>query len=67
MAASEQSGTVPEGARSHAVNLTGTFFGDLPVLARAGFILDSKPSVTLKIAVRSKNPQVTAMLTNAIR
>jgi hypothetical protein len=67
MQTSENSGVVPDGARSHAVNLTGVFFGDVPVLARAGFMLDAKHGVTLKIAVRSANPQVNNMLTNAIR
>jgi hypothetical protein len=67
MQSSESSGTVPEGARSHAVNLSGVFFGDLTVLARAGFMLDAKHGVTLKIAVRSPNPAVNNMLTNAIR
>jgi len=63
----ENSGIVPEGARSHAVNLTGIFYGDVPVLARAGFMTDTKHGVTLKIAVRSQKPQINAMLTNAIR
>jgi len=67
MQPSENSGTVPEGARSHAVNLTGVFFGDLPVLARTGFLLDAKHSVTFKIAVRSNNPAINTMLANAIR
>lgn len=67
MQASEQSGVVPEGARSRAVNLTGVFFGGIQVYARAGFMMDAKHGVTLKIAVRSANPQVNQMLTNAIR
>ena len=45
----------------------GTFYGGIPVLCRALFGLDAKHGVTLKIAVRSKVPQVTQMLTNAIR
>jgi len=67
MQASEQSGVVPEGARSHAVYLTGVFFGDLPVLARAGVMLSEKHGIALKIGVRSKNPAVTSLLVNAIR
>ena len=41
----ESSGTVPEGVRSHTVNLAGEYVGGVQVLARAGFLLDSKPSV----------------------
>ena len=67
MQACENSGVVAEGARSHAVNLTGQWFGGVAVLARAGFMLDAKHGVTLKIAVRSNNPRVNQMLTNAIR
>lgn len=63
----ENSNQVTDGARSHAVNLTGSFFGGVNVLARAGFMLDQKHGVTLKIAVRSSNPQLNAILTNAIR
>ena len=48
-------------------NLTGTFFGGVPVLVRALFGLDAKHGVTLKVAIRSSNAQVTAKLTNAIR
>jgi hypothetical protein len=60
-------GQVPEGARTHAANLTGVFFGDVNVLCRAGFVLDAKHGVTLKIAVRSTQPQVNDMLTKVIR
>ena len=67
MQACESSGVVADGARSHAVNLTGQWFGGVAVLARAGFMLDAKHGVTLKIAVRSPNPRVNTMLTNAIR
>jgi len=67
MTACEKSGKVAEGSRSHTVNLAGTYFGDIPVLARAAFILDSKPAVTLKIAVRSKDPDISKLLVNAIR
>ena len=67
MQACESSGVVAEGARTHAVNLTGQWFGGVNVLARAGFGLDARHGVTLKIAVRSPNPRVNQMLTNAIR
>ena len=55
MQACENSGVVADGARSHAVNLTGQWYGGVGVLARAGFMLDAKHGVTLKIAVRSPN------------
>ena len=67
MQACESSGVVVEGARTHAVNLTGQWFGGVNVLARAGFGLDARHGVTLKIAVRSPNARVNQMLTNAIR
>ena len=67
MQACESSGVVAEGARTHAVNLTGQWFGGVNVLARAGFGLDARHGVTLKIAVRSPNQRVNQMLTNAIR
>jgi coatomer protein complex subunit gamma len=64
----EGSGTVSDSAaRTHAANMTGTFFGDIAVLARAGFLMDPSHGVTLKIAVRSADPQLNALLTNAIR
>lgn len=67
MTTCEGSGTVADGARTHAANLTGTFFGDINVLCRAGFVLDAKHGVTLKIAVRSPQPAVNDMLTKVIR
>jgi coatomer protein complex subunit gamma len=63
----ENSGKVPADSKSHTVNLSGVFYGNVPVLARAGFLLDAKPSVTLKIAVRSPDNSVSKLLTNAIR
>eukprot|EP00808_Paulinella_micropora_P019525 g48229.t1 len=63
----EGSGTVPEGVRSHTVNLAGKFVGDVTVLARAGFLLDAKPSVVLKIAIRSEDEAITALLVSAIK
>jgi len=62
----ENSNIVPEDARSHGVNLIGTYFGDHRALCRAGFMLDPKHGVTLKIAVRSKNAAVRQMLVNCI-
>jgi len=67
MSAVENSSDVPEGGRSHAVNLVGNFFGGIQVLCRSGFMLDSKHGVTLKIAVRSPDDGVNQMFANAIR
>lgn len=67
MAPCENGGVVAKDARSHGMNLAGEFFGGIPVLCRAGFMMDPKHGVTLKIAVRSSNAQINAMLANAIR
>jgi coatomer protein complex subunit gamma len=49
----EQSTRVPDGVQSHAVNLSGTFLGNVPVFARAGFMIDAKSqSVALKVRIR---------------
>jgi coatomer subunit gamma len=65
----ENSQSVPDNAKSHAVNLTGMFFGGIPVLARTGFQVDPKHggTVTMKIAVRSMNASINNTLANAIR
>jgi len=70
MGACEGSNVVADGARSHAVNLAGSFL-DLPkpmtVLARAGVMMVEGKGVTLKIAVRSENATLNATLCEAIR
>lgn len=63
----EASGMVPDDARSHAVNLAGNFLDGTSILARAGFMLGKTQSVTLKIAVRSTNPEANELLCGAIR
>lgn len=67
MRACEGSGTVADGARSHAANLYGTFFPRQPVLCRAGFMLDAKSGVTLKVAVRCENAAICDILAACIR
>jgi len=67
LSACEDSASVPDDKRSHAVNLHGTFIGDIPVLCRAGFMLDQKHGVSLKIAVRSTDANVAALLSQCIR
>lgn len=34
----------------HAVNLAGVFLGDVPVLARVGFVKDQKNNVMIKVS-----------------
>jgi hypothetical protein len=67
MTAVDNSHVVPEEKNSHAVNLAGTFFGGVPVLLRAGFMLDAKSGVTLKVAVRCKDQAIRVMLLSLIR
>lgn len=47
----EASHRVPDGATTHAVNLVGVFLPECPVYARAGFMLDAKHGVALKVRV----------------
>jgi hypothetical protein len=56
-----------EDKNSHAVNLAGTFFGGVQVLVRAGFMIDPKSGVTLKVAVRCNDQNVRALLLTVIR
>ena len=64
----ENSNIVTEGAKTHAVNLTGEFYPNIPVLARAGFgFMPEGKGVMVKIAVRSTNSQINNVLANAIR
>lgn len=64
LTASEDSAHVPDDKRSHACNLYGVFLGGTQVLCRAGFMLDQKHGVTLKIAVRCENPEIAALLSS---
>lgn len=68
MQACESTATVPEGARSHAVNMTGLFDSELTVLSRTAFVVGpNNQGVKLKIAVRSTSAAVNSMLANAVR
>lgn len=71
MTACENSGVVPEDARSHACNLVGSFVSPegnmMGVLARAGFMIGKSGAVSLKIAVRSENGEVNELLCGCIR
>lgn len=67
MGACENSGIVPDSARSHAVVLHGVFHGNLPVYSRAAFMLADGKGVTLKIAVRCSDVSVSQLIVSAIR
>jgi len=58
MQACEGSDAVPPNARSHAAMLGGTFVGDLPVLVRLNFGIDSSRNVAMKMAVRSESVEL---------
>ena len=66
MRACENDSIVPDGAQSHAINMIGTFIDDIKVLVRAGFILDNKGRINLKIAIRSSNDQLNTSLVESI-
>ena len=63
----ENSNLVADGATSHAVTLSGVFIGNIPVLARAGFMVDAKNGVALKIAARSESLEIADLITNSIQ
>mmetsp|Transcript_2420 Transcript_2420/g.3318 ORF Transcript_2420/g.3318 Transcript_2420/m.3318 type:complete len:903 (-) Transcript_2420:132-2840(-) len=61
---------VPENARSHGVFMAGEFLSGgkrLPVLCKAGFMLDQRHGVTLKIAIRCPDVNVSQLLTTSVR
>jgi len=60
--------TVPEGATTHTLNMTGIFDVDTVVLSRTAFIIGpGGQGVKLKIAVRSSDSKVNILFANAIR
>jgi coatomer protein complex subunit gamma len=64
----ENTHIVPEGASTHGIQLTGTFFGNHSVFCRAGFRLNANGhGVTLAIAVRCSNSDVATLIANAVR
>jgi len=63
----DNSHIVAEDTPSHPLNMAGTYYGDIQVLCRAGFLLDSQKGVTLKIAVRSTDANIRNILVNCIR
>mmetsp|Transcript_10886 Transcript_10886/g.16232 ORF Transcript_10886/g.16232 Transcript_10886/m.16232 type:complete len:880 (+) Transcript_10886:60-2699(+) len=70
MGACESMNEVPENARSTGVFMVGKFLCGgkvLPVLCKAGFMVDQKHGVTLKIAIRCPNPGISRLLTNSVR
>jgi len=70
MGACESMNEVPENARSHGVFLAGKFLSGgkaLPVLCKAGFMLDQQHGVTLKVAIRCPDTKVSNLLSNSVR
>lgn len=58
MQACEGTDAVPPNARSHTLLLSGTVVGDVQVLVRLAFGIDSQRNVAMKLAVRSESPEV---------
>uniref|UniRef100_A0A6V3PUR7 Coatomer subunit gamma n=1 Tax=Lotharella globosa TaxID=91324 RepID=A0A6V3PUR7_9EUKA len=70
MGACESMNEVAENARSHGVFMVGKFLSSgkvLPVLCKAGFMLDQRHGVTLKIAIRCPDANISKLLTNSVR
>lgn len=70
MGACESMNEVPESARSHGVFMAGKYLSGgkaLPVLAKAGFMLDQKHGVTLKVAIRCPDNNISSLLTSSVR
>lgn len=65
MKACDETAKAADSARTHSICMHGTFFGGVPVLCRALFMIAN--GVTLKIAIRSKDSSLSQMLTLAIR
>lgn len=69
MKALSGSDKVAEGSKNHVANLSGVFITGDHILARAGFVIqDPKtPGVTLKVAARAANSQLSQIVPNSIR
>mmetsp|Transcript_5336 Transcript_5336/g.12997 ORF Transcript_5336/g.12997 Transcript_5336/m.12997 type:complete len:890 (-) Transcript_5336:181-2850(-) len=70
MGACESMNEVPENARSHGVFMAGKFLTGgraLPVLCKAGFMLDDKKGVVLKVAIKCRDKQISDLLTACVR
>ncbi|KAG0004073.1 coatomer subunit gamma [Entomortierella chlamydospora] len=65
MQALENSGTV-QGSNVHTMILSGIFIGGAQVLARCRMTYDSATGVTLQLAIRSTNGEVSQILIGAI-
>lgn len=68
MRACENTNKVPESAPSHGIQLSGLYYGGITVLCRAGFLLNpTGEGVTLKIAVRSADRNISSLIAMAVR
>ena len=50
--------TVPSNARSHTCLLSGVYIGNVKVLVRAQFGMDSSKEIAMKLAVRAEDASV---------
>jgi len=62
----ERTDTVPAGKASHTLLLSGTLVGDIPVFIKVRLVLDAGQGVTMEIAVRSTNKDISAIFASAI-
>lgn len=62
MQACEGTELVPGNARSHQCLLAGNFIGDVQVLVRLSFGIDSQKQVAMKLAVRSEDQAVSDLI-----
>ncbi len=70
MGACESTREVSERKTQHEALLTGKVLSGqkvVPVLCRAGFMLDQKHGCRLKIAIRSPDPRISQVLINCVR
>jgi coatomer protein complex subunit gamma len=70
MQPADGTGSLPMGneKRSHTLHLSGAFLGNLPVLVRAGLQLDDAAGgVVLKMAIRSSDAAISALVSECVR
>jgi len=62
----DRSDRVPEGKSTHSLLMSGVFRGGHQVMTRSKFVLTQDGSVNLNFAVRSDNPEVSAVIASTI-
>lgn len=66
MATCENTEVVQDRAPTHQLLLSGVFVGGVPCLARCRMLWEASSGVALEVAVRSKHPEVSNRLVNAV-